>query len=151
MCVSCIRVNSATARGLRYARISCVSLGVPAKPYKNERVAALLRGALDQTEMTIEELGVTTKLGRGPAGALVRGEVRRIAPEQANELARRLPVTVAQILEAYGYDLSVTKQQRVPRELAESWADLPDSIRSGVLQIVQAAARLHQAEGERAS
>lgn len=75
--------------------------------YKNPEVATLLTEALRNADppMSIEDLGRVTGWHRN-AGAIVRGEVQRLSPEQVNELAARLPVTVEQILATYGYRVS---------------------------------------------
>lgn len=105
----------------------------------NTRVARLLKDALEAEGMTIEDLGKATGWGR-MAGTLVRGEVQRIAPEQAAGLARWLPITQEEILAAYGFDIVVTPERRVPLPVAQIWARMPRSVRSSMLAVMRAAA-----------
>ena len=113
-------------------------------------VEALLRDALRRADMTIDDLGRVTGWKRN-AGALVRGEVLRIAPEQARELARRLPITQEQLLTAYGFDIALTPERQLPRALAEAWLKLPKKTQEGMLELIQAAAsQIARGEGPEA-
>lgn len=114
---------------------------------RNERVAALLERALEQAEMTIEDLGRATGWHRN-AGALVRGEVGRPSPEQIAGLAKWLPVTPEQLLKAWGYDLYVRPSRELPLEVVEAWNALPPDARKGMLALMQSAARIARGEGE---
>lgn len=99
--------------------------------------------------MSIIQLGEITGLGRQVAGRIVRGEVVRLAPDQANKLVAVLPLTMEQLLEANAYNVVVSPQHRVPPELARLWPKLPPATREGILLIAQTAATLAEAaEGQ---
>lgn len=112
---------------------------------KNERVATLLRVALEDAEMSIEDLGRVTGWERN-AGAFVRGEVQRPTPEQLNELVRHLPITVEQLLAAYGYALVPKPSRELPSDLSDAWWKLPPATRRGMLALIRQAANLGQGE-----
>ena len=113
----------------------------------NPKLADLMQMALKSAELTIDELGVRTGLGRQVIGRIVRGETRRIAPEQVRLLVRELPITAEQLLIACGYDLAMTPPKDVPKTLIEAWAQIPQDMRPGVLSLVQGAAKLARQEG----
>ena len=120
-----------------------------ARPTKvNPRLEKLMRDALKAAvpEMNIQELGKATGFGRN-VGPIVRGEVQRLAPEQANVVVKHLPITMLQLLAAMGYDVPLTSRQTVPDELAEAWNRLDADSRRSLLQIAQAAARGNSGEG----
>lgn len=100
--------------------------------------------------MTIDELGAATKLKRN-VGALIRGEVVRPSPDQVKALTSHLPVTANQILEASGYDVTVTPKHEVPQALAEAWAELDQHGRRLVLGLAQQIATALREARERAS
>lgn len=95
--------------------------------------------------MSIIRLGELTGLGRQVAGRIVRGEVVRLAPDQANKLVTVLPLTMEQLLEANAYHVAVSPQHRVPPELAKLWPTLPQATREGIMLIAQTAATLVEA------
>lgn len=90
--------------------------------------------------MTIDDLGVRTGLGRQVIGRIVRGETRRIDPEQAALLVRELPITMGPLLVACGYALSLTPADHLPRALAAAWTKLPKKTQDGMLELIEAAA-----------
>lgn len=103
---------------------------------KNDRVAALLRAALEAAELSIEDLGRITGWERN-AGAFVRGEVQRPTPDQLNELAYRLPITVEQLLAAYGYNVAATPARRIYQPLAAFLEPLPIETQRALLRTLQ--------------
>lgn len=104
-------------------------------------VAELLRDALVRADkMSIDDLGRVTGWKRN-AGAIVRGEVLRIAPEQARELARWLPITQEQLLLAYGFDIAMTPERQIPKALAEAWVRLPKKMQDAMLELIEMAAK----------
>lgn len=112
---------------------------------RNERVAALIQRALEDADMTAQDLGRVTGWKRN-ADAFARGEVQRPAPDQLAELARHLPITVEQLLTAYGYALTPRPSRDLPPDLTEVWWKLPPQTRKGMLALMQAAAKLAQGE-----
>ncbi|MGI8926779.1 MAG: helix-turn-helix domain-containing protein [Tepidiformaceae bacterium] len=119
----------------------------PRRKPPNRALAALMRSALDAAGLTIEELGDRTGFGRQVAGRIVRGEVRRIAPEQANTLVVTLPLTMEQLLATSGYHMAVKGQQRLPQNLVEALLALPPDIQQSVARLARAAANGLPAQG----
>lgn len=114
----------------------------------NARLAALLKAALIEGDLTIDELGERSKLGRQATGRIVRGEIQRLAPEQANRIAPHLPITMAQILEACGYNMSATQPQRVAPQLVEAVLKLGPEDRRSILRSARALAAYPPEEPE---
>lgn len=106
--------------------------------YKNPRVESLLREALRNADppMSIEDFARATGWERN-AGAFVRGEVQRPSPDQVNEAAHRLPITVEQILAAYGYAVALTPTRQIYGPLAEFLGPLPQSTQRVLLKTLQ--------------
>lgn len=107
----------------------------------NARLAALMEDALARSDKTIEELAKDSGLGRGTIGRIVRGEIQRPAPEQANRIVPHLRITMADFLEACGYHVSLSAQQRVPDDLAEAWGKLDRPTQDSLRQLALAQAR----------
>lgn len=112
----------------------------------NSRRRDLITGAMRNT--TALELARATKLGRGVIGRIARGEGGTLPPEQVHALAKHLPITVTDILEAEGYELIVDAQRKVPEMFAELYASLTPRSRE-VLFVVARGLRMQDAlEGE---
>lgn len=112
---------------------------MPAKRVKakNLRFAALIEEALRREQMSIEDLGRATGFKRN-AGALARGEVVRPSPDQLNALAKHLPVTVDQMLKAYGFDIAARPSREVDPELARLWPRLSPGVKHSIVVLAQA-------------
>lgn len=113
---------------------------------KNPVLAALLKDAIARERTTIDDLGAATGLGRQAVGRIVRGEVQRLAPEQANELVKHLPLSMASILAACGYHIAVTPPQKLPPEFVSLWPTLPAEVQQGLLALARGATKTSDGE-----
>lgn len=92
--------------------------------------------ALAAAKMSKTELEQASKYKRGTIGALCRGEVQRADPEVVNEVCGKLGIPVALMLEAFGFNLAITDQQRVPTRLAAAIAAWPGRRRRSLEDIL---------------
>lgn len=117
----------------------------------NERLARLVTAAMERDGITTIELGDLSGLGRGVVGRIARGEIQRPAPEQANRLVPHLPITMAQFLEACGYNVGVRPADLLPKDLVERWPSLrphdQDSIRALVLSLTEGRTQEQESAG----
>lgn len=122
-----------------------------ARPPSNPRVVALFQDAVATVtgKRRLEDFLDLTGLSRGTGGPLWRGEVQRIAPDQANLLVNRLPISMFELLDSFGFNVKPTPAERIPAQLVEAWPRLRPHVQRSLLTLVLERSSEDPDEGER--
>lgn len=118
---------------------------------KNTALSALVQDAARREGLKQRDLIQATGFGKGPIGAVWRGEVARVHPEVANSVCRELGIPLRRFLRTAGYDISDSVPS-LPKELEslvlEDWPRLTPQQRAYVLGIAHEFARGQKPPGE---
>jgi hypothetical protein len=117
---------------------------------KNPLLASLIQTrAFREGRKRQVDLMRSTGYGRGPIGALWRGDVARVDPEVANRVCSELGIPMRTFLRAAGYNIS-DATTNVPEDLEELvllWPRLSQQVKLGLLTLARAATKPNQGPG----
>lgn len=104
---------------------------------ENETVGTLIAarrkaGGLSQIDVARMIPGLT----RTALSSIENGATKTISAELANELVKILPVTMAELVRAMGYDLPGPRGTSVPERMLNDLENAPDEVRSAVLLLL---------------
>lgn len=95
----------------------------PSKPALYPKVRDLFdrytKGPNPQTSLA--EIVERSGLGKSTVGELARGNLKGLDPQVANELVRWVPFTMAELMEAYGFNIKFRPTERLPEGFAGNY------------------------------